>query len=179
VAPTTAAIASVFRFGAFELDAKNGALRRDGAPVKLPPQPFKVLVLLATRPGELVTREEIQQQVWGGETFVDFELGLNYCLNQIRAALGDHSQSPYYIETVHKRGYRFIAPVETVAPVSSPATPVGASPAPASHGHPKGAPRPEIESIAVLPLENLSRDPEQEYFVDGMTEELITVLGKD
>ncbi len=128
---TTVPGASVFRFGAFELDTKNAELLCEGAPVKRPPQPFKVLVLLATRPGQLVTREEIQQQVWGGETFVDFELGLNYRLNQIRAALGDHPHSPQYIETVHRRGYRFIAPVETAAPASSAATAVGAGLVPA------------------------------------------------
>ena len=78
----------VLRFGVFELDSRTGELRKSGALVKLQPQPLKVLALLASRPGELITREEIQQQVWGGETFVDFEQGLNYCIRQIRDALG-------------------------------------------------------------------------------------------
>lgn len=154
---TTADTASGFRFGAFELDVKNGELHREGVLVKVPPQPFKVLVLLATHPGELVTREEIQQQVWGDETFVDFELGLNYCVNQIRTALGDHGRPPHYIETVPRRGYRFIAPVE----------PVRTSPKPTLAVPP---------SVAVLPFANLSGDKKNQYFSDGLADEIITAL---
>ena len=220
MAPPAPDPGAILRFGAFELDAKNGDLRRDGVPVKLPPQPFKVLVLLATRPGQLVTREEIQHQVWSGETFVDFELGLNYCLNQIRTALGDHARTPRYIETVPRRGYRFIAPVTPVSPPAVGAglarpregkalpykyvvlaaggiiavlvvlfalnvaslrdrllTAVGAGLRPAP-GQVADLPLPKIRSIAVLPFENLSRDPEQEYFSDGMTEALISEVGQ-
>ena len=82
------------RFGEFELEPKSGELRKAGLPVKLQPQPLRVLVLLASNPGELVTREEIQQAIWEGVTFVDFEHGLNFCIKQIRAALGDNAQAP-------------------------------------------------------------------------------------
>ena len=150
---------SLLRFGVVELDLKTGELRKAGVLLRLPPQPFKILALLASRPGQLVTREEIQQEIWGSETFVDFELGLNAAIKSIRDVLGDDSETPRYIQTLPRRGYRFIAPVDKMAAASVPS-------------------RARIESIAVLPLENLSRDPEQEYFADGMTEALITDLGK-
>src|SRR5205814_680928 len=103
---------STIRFADFELESKTGELRKSGRPLKLQPQPSKVLVLLASRAGDLVTREEIQQEVWAAETFVDFEHGLNFCIKQIRTALGDNAQSPVFIETVPRRGYRFIAPLK-------------------------------------------------------------------
>jgi eukaryotic-like serine/threonine-protein kinase len=102
----------VIRFGPFELTLDTGELRRAGRLIKLPPQPSKVLVEIVNRAGRLVTREEIRQKVWGEETFVDFETGLNHCINQIRTALGDNADKPRYVETVPRRGYRFIAPVE-------------------------------------------------------------------
>jgi Tol biopolymer transport system component/DNA-binding winged helix-turn-helix (wHTH) protein len=103
---------SVVRFGDFELDLEQLELCRRGAPVRLPPQPLRVLSLLLSRAGRIVTREEIQRQVWDSETFVDFEVGLNRCIRQIRAALGDNPEQPRFIETIPKRGYRFVAPVE-------------------------------------------------------------------
>src|SRR5208282_842559 len=103
---------SVVRFGDFELDLEQLELRRHGAPVRLPPQPMRILALLLSHAGRIVTREDIQGQVWGSETFVDFELGLNRCIRQIRAALGDNPEQPRFIETIPKRGYRFVAPVE-------------------------------------------------------------------
>ncbi|MGH9863272.1 MAG: winged helix-turn-helix domain-containing protein, partial [Candidatus Acidiferrales bacterium] len=111
-------MSSRLRFGVFELDTSSGELNREGLPVKLQPQPSKVLALLARRPGRLVTREEIQQEIWGADTFVDFEKGLNFCIKQIRVALADDAETPRYIETVHSRGYRFIAPVEEVGQVA-------------------------------------------------------------
>lgn len=105
---------SVLRSGVFELDTKSGELRKAGIHVKLPPQPLKVLAYLASRAGEVVTREELRRAIWGEATFVDFEQGLNFCVRQIRTALGDNAESPRYIETLHRRGYRFIAPVEHV-----------------------------------------------------------------
>ena len=102
---------NILRFGAFELHLTSGELRRHGDLVKLPPQPFKVLEALVQRGGEVVTREEIRQQVWRGDTFVDFDQGLNFCIRQIREALGDNADSPQYIETLPRRGYRFVAPV--------------------------------------------------------------------
>jgi DNA-binding winged helix-turn-helix (wHTH) protein len=103
------------RFGPFELDVRSGELRRNGTTVRLQPQPFKVLVMLACRPGEVVTREELQAEVWPAGTFVDFEQSLNFCVRQIRAALGDNANSPRYLETLPRRGYRWIGgPVERV-----------------------------------------------------------------
>ena len=106
---------TVVRFGTFELDLKNEQLRKSGLLVKLPPQPLKILVSLSTHAGQLVTRQELRDQLWGPETFVDFEQGLNYCIKQIRLALGDDSDSPRFIETIPKRGYRFIAAVHLQA----------------------------------------------------------------
>src|SRR5512143_390897 len=104
---------SVRRFGGFELHPNSGELRRRGDLVKLSPQPFKVLEALVRRGGEVVTRDEIRDQVWRDGTFVDFEQGLNFCIRQIREALGDNADSPRYIETLPRRGYRFVAPVES------------------------------------------------------------------
>ncbi|MBV9308134.1 MAG: winged helix-turn-helix domain-containing protein, partial [Acidobacteriaceae bacterium] len=103
---------SVLRFGVFEMDLALGELRKNGIPVKLPPQPFKVLALLATHRGQVVTREEIQQQIWGSDTFVDFEQWMNHCIKQIRNVLSDSAETPRFVETLPRRGYRFIAPVE-------------------------------------------------------------------
>ncbi len=207
------------RFGVFELDLQAGELRKGGVLLHLPPQPFKILALLASRPGELVTREEIRSEVWGTGTFVDFEHGLNFAINKIRDALSDDAETPRYIQTMPRRGYRFIAPVDAVASLVLDLKPHPAAPAPA--GPPPGVwlrrrwkiaavsgavvviaavlfalnvgglrdrlltalhlksavTPPRIESLAVLPLENLSRDPEQEYFADGLTDSLITDLG--
>jgi TolB-like protein/DNA-binding winged helix-turn-helix (wHTH) protein/Flp pilus assembly protein TadD len=99
-------------FGAFELDLTTGELRKGGIRLKLAPQPFKVLAMIARRGGEVVTREEIQREIWGSETFVDFELGMNHCIKQIRRVLSDSAETPRYIETLPRRGYRLIAPVQ-------------------------------------------------------------------
>src|SRR5438309_11726358 len=138
---------SLLRFGVFDLDPRSGELRKAGVEINLPPQPAKVLVLLACRAGQLVTREELRQQVWGKETFVDFEHGLNSCIKQIRAALDDHPESPRYIETRPRRGYRFIAPVQ-----EAPARAV--TPGARSEGVPTTAPRigPRRYSIAIVAL---------------------------
>jgi TolB-like protein/DNA-binding winged helix-turn-helix (wHTH) protein/Tfp pilus assembly protein PilF len=197
------------RFGVFELDLQAGELRKSGVLLHLPPQPFKILTLLASRPAELVTREEIRNQVWGTDTFVDFEHSLNFAIKKIRDTLGDDPETPRYIQTLPRRGYRFIAPVEVAGPVPVLA-PNGGAPLQrrwivaavsgavvaiaavllafnvgglrdrllSALGLKSGAAPPGIESIAVLPLENLSRDPEQEYFADGLTDALITDLGK-
>jgi DNA-binding winged helix-turn-helix (wHTH) protein/tetratricopeptide (TPR) repeat protein len=106
------------RFGIFELDLQTGELRKSGVLLRLPPQPFKVLALLASRPSQLVTREELRDQIWGKDTFVDFEHGLNFAIKKIRDTLGDDAERPRYVETLPRRGYRFIAPVDFVAPSS-------------------------------------------------------------
>jgi eukaryotic-like serine/threonine-protein kinase len=108
------------RFGPFELDVRSGELRRNGTTVRLQPQPFKVLVLLLCRPGEVVTREEIQAEVWPAGTFVDFEQSLNFCVRQIRSSLGDNANAPRYLETLPRRGYRWVG--GAVERVTAPAT---------------------------------------------------------
>jgi DNA-binding winged helix-turn-helix (wHTH) protein len=104
------------RFGTFELDADAGQLLLEGRPVRLPPQPFKLLWLLATHPAQLVTREQIRDELWGGDTFIDFEQGVNFAIKQVREALKDDADRPLYIQTVPKRGYRFIAPIQLPEP---------------------------------------------------------------
>jgi len=142
--------AAVWRFGCFELDQETAELRKSGTEVRLPLQPARVLGLLVANAGKLVTREEIRREVWG-EAAVDFDAGLNFCLNRIRAVLEDDARSPSYIETLSRRGYRFIAPVEAL---------------------PKAPP-----TLAVLPFENLNHDPEQDFFADGVVDALISELG--
>jgi eukaryotic-like serine/threonine-protein kinase len=132
-------ISRVIRFGVFELSLDTGELRKAGALIKLAPQPFRVLTLIAGHAGELVTREEIRQQVWGAETFVDFETGLNHCINQIRTALGDNADTPRYIQTIPRRGYRFISPVEEASAPHSGLN--GQSPTPSG-----GVSRPELDA---------------------------------
>jgi DNA-binding winged helix-turn-helix (wHTH) protein len=102
----------IARFGLFELDAEAGELRRSGRRVALTGQPMRVLVKLVERAGEVITREELQREVWGEDTHVDFEAGLSTCINQVRTALGDRATSPLFLETLPRRGFRFIAPVE-------------------------------------------------------------------
>ncbi len=152
------------RFGAFEFDWKAGQLRKRGSKLRLSGQPFEILRLLLERPGEVISREELRGRLWASDTFVDFEHGLNAAINKLREILGDSTAHPHYIETVPRRGYRFIAHVQ-----AGPARP--------------WSPRvrvtqKRIRSLVVLPLENLSGDSEQEYFADGMTEALITDLAK-
>jgi DNA-binding winged helix-turn-helix (wHTH) protein/tetratricopeptide (TPR) repeat protein len=108
------------RFGSFELDPRSGELRKNGELVRLPPQPFKVLSLLARRSGDVVTRSEIREQIWSDVTFVDFDQGLNFCVRQIREALGDDAGAPQYIETLPRRGYRFLLPVDSPEPSLAP-----------------------------------------------------------
>jgi DNA-binding winged helix-turn-helix (wHTH) protein len=110
------AASTVIRFGAFELDVNAGHLLRNRRAVRIKPQPFKLLHLLASRPGEIVTREEIRALLWGTDTFVDFEQGVNTAIKQIRDALNEDADHPLYVETIPKRGYRFIAPVEGAEP---------------------------------------------------------------
>ena len=108
----TASRPSVVRFGVFQLDAQSGQLLKNGRVVRLKPQPFKLLQLLVSRAGEVVTREEIRQALWPADTFVDFEQGVNSAIKQVRDALNEDAERPLYVETVPKRGYRFTAPIE-------------------------------------------------------------------
>jgi cholera toxin transcriptional activator len=117
----------VFRFGTFEVNQATGELRKQGIRIKLHSQPFQVLVMLLERPSELVTREEMRLRLWGEDTFVDFDHGLNTAVNKLREALGDSASQPRHVETVPGRGYRFIAPVTLAASVSSMSEPPIAS----------------------------------------------------
>jgi TolB-like protein/DNA-binding winged helix-turn-helix (wHTH) protein len=193
------------RFGPFEFDTHTFELKKSGRQVRLRPQAARVLAALTSRAGHVVTRDELRKEIWGNETFVDFENGMNLCVRQIREALHDDADVPRYIETLPRRGYRFIAPVESKAESVEPSVPyvdVG-SPLPkrnyrhrillislgaaalavtlvaALHKEPwRPSSNRNVDSLAVLPLRNLSHDPEQEYFSDGMTDELITELAK-
>jgi len=218
----------IVRFGVFEVDLKACELRKHGFRIKLAEQPFQVLAFLLERPGEIVTREELRDRLWPGDTFVDFDHGLNNAVMRVREVLLDSSEHPRYVETVPRRGYRFVAPVEeTSVPPPVPATIEleGGSTSPASSAsnpvlahtiseHP-GVPRwftsrlagaiaivvvglaallaitiharnvatnqvnaTRSTSLVVLPLENLSGDKDQDYFADGMTDELIANLAK-
>ena len=140
------------RFGQFDIDEKTGELRKDGTKIRLQEQPLQILQVLLEHPGEIVTREELRKRVWPTDTFVDFDHGINNAIKRLREVLGDTAETPRYIETLPRRGYRFVQQIQ-------------------SNEH-------RLPSLAVLPLENLSRDPEQEYFADGLTEALITSLAK-
>ncbi len=195
--------AAPLRFGAFELDPRTGELRRSGVRIHLQPQPAKLLELLARRRGELVTREEIQRELWSGETYVDFERSINICVMQIRAALNDDAETPRFIETLPRRGYRFVAEVQAAGGHVAGAPPQAQAAAEAWRRRrriaavlvvmlggglawklwPGRAPvRPATESsramLAVLPFENLSGNDQLAYVADGMTEELIAQLGR-
>jgi TolB-like protein/Flp pilus assembly protein TadD len=147
------------RFGTFELDLHTAQLRSAGVLTKLQPQPAKVLGLLASNPGVLITREQICRHVWGDDTFVDFEHALNFCIRQIREALGDDPKSPRFIETLPRRGYRFVGMPDIVAPAPAPA--------PAS-----------VLRIGVMPFRCLGREDEPDYLGEGLTEELMRLLSR-
>jgi TolB-like protein/Tfp pilus assembly protein PilF len=149
------------RFDQFELDPENFQLRDSGRPVKLEKIPMELLILLARKAGLLLTREEILENIWGKATFFDADNAINTAIRKIRRVLRDHPDQPRYIETVAGKGYRFTALPRVEAALQD-------------DSHIQVADR---TMLAVLPLENLSNDPEQEYFSDGLTEDIITQLG--
>ena len=155
----------VARFSVFEVDFHAGELRKRGRRLRLQEKPFQVLQLLLEAPGDVVTREDLRARLWPADTFVDFDNGLNNAVNKVRRALGDSAARPSYVETVGRRGYRFIASIEADLRTVEP-PPVGWIP----------APRPTITSLAVLPLANLSGNEQEDYFCDGMTEALIAQI---
>ncbi len=118
----------IVRFGAFQLDLRAGELRKNGLKIKLQDQPFQVLAMLLRHPGEVVTREELQKTVWPADTFVDFDRGLNKTVNKIREALNDSADNPRFVETLPRRGYRFIAPVDGTVAVGAGLTPPKVTP---------------------------------------------------
>jgi TolB-like protein/Tfp pilus assembly protein PilF len=143
------------RFGAYELDLRTGELRKFGLRLKLQEKPLGILAVLLERPGEVVTREELRQRLWPADIFVDFDHSLSIAVHKLRIVLCDTADNPRFVETLARRGYRFIAPVQKAQPDTA---------------------RKRI--IAVLPMENLSADPQQEFFADGLTEEMIIQLGR-
>ena len=194
----------VYRFGVFRLDSRTGELANNGDKAQLREQPLQLLLALLEQPGELVSRETLVRRLWPAGTFVDFDRGLNKAVLHLRETLGDSAENPQFIETLPRKGYRFVAPVthdlqETPPTLPPPSPPpasssrlwIGALSVLAVLGIAVGVnfggvrdwltnrshPTPQqISALAVIPLENLSRDPEQEYFADGMTDELITDL---
>ncbi len=178
----------IVRFGLFEVDLRAGELRKRGVKIRLQEKPFQMLTALLEQPGELVTREELSQRLWSSDTFVDFDGSLNTAAGKLREALRDSAENPRFVETLPRRGYRFIAPVEEQVSAPPAATRPAASPRSTADSQESAAQakvkvaragRPSASdenSIAVLPFENLSSDSEQEYFCDGMTEELINAL---
>jgi TolB-like protein/DNA-binding winged helix-turn-helix (wHTH) protein/Tfp pilus assembly protein PilF len=183
-----------FRFGVFELDAENGELRKSGMAVRLQAQPMRVLGLLVAHAGETVTREEIQRRVWPSDTHVEFDQGINACIKQIRAALGDSAEGPRFVQTIPRQGYRFVAPVERIANRRGGwlsgrrlgvAAAVGllAVVVALGFGRPGrwfGDARSEASRpvLAILPFALFGNDPGDVDFSDALTEELIAQLGR-
>jgi TolB-like protein/DNA-binding winged helix-turn-helix (wHTH) protein/Flp pilus assembly protein TadD len=213
----------VVRFGTYEVSFQSGEVRKAGLRIKIQQQPLKLLEILLEHPGEVITREELRSRVWPNESFGDFDQALNIAVGKLRGALGDSAENPRFIETLPKRGYRFIADVSVINPDGQPKKqpePMAANlPGPERKpgnnlqgaavtavtkrqllparqviislalviillilsvwlSHSRGSASTGIRSIAVLPLENLSGDASQNYFADGMTDELITDLAQ-
>lgn len=204
-----------YRFGPFELDTRAGELRRHGLKVRLRGRPIEILTCLVERAGEVVTRDDLRNRLWTSDTFVDFDHGLNSAMNKLREALGDTAENPRYVETVPRRGYRFVAQVESVTrpqptapaplrPAPSPAAEAAAAPVPSAAGQTRhtavrwivaasvialvavGAwilrdvPRrvaSDKAMLVVLPFENRSGSADDEFFSDGVTDEMIAQLG--
>jgi TolB-like protein/DNA-binding winged helix-turn-helix (wHTH) protein len=200
------------RFGVFELDVRSRELRKQGVKVRLQEQPFQVLQVLLEKPGDVITREDLRRRIWSSETFVDFEGGMYNAIKKLREALSDTADTPRFIETLPRRGYRFIAtvngggeatptrhvsatpPCESGSVVSQRGLRIGLGaglgigvlliaamgivPGNIFHRLSIRSRTPQIRSIAVLPLKNLSDDPSQKYFAYGMAEELITDLSQ-
>jgi len=158
----TTGTGGTLRFGAFELDVRSRELRRGDRLIRLQDQPFEILRMMLERPGDVVTRDELRRRLWPDGTFVDFEHSLNAAVKRLRAALGDDADHPRFVETLPRRGYRFIG---HAAASGAPAESAG------------GGALPKVR-LAVLPLTDLSEDPSQEYFTEGLTSELIAQLGQ-
>jgi TolB-like protein/DNA-binding winged helix-turn-helix (wHTH) protein/Tfp pilus assembly protein PilF len=226
---TPATSARIVRFGVFEVDLSAAELRKNGLRLKLPEQPFQILTMLLERPGEIITRDDLRNRLWRTDTFVDFDHGLNNAVMRLREVLGDSSDNPRFVETIPRRGYRFLAHVDESFPATAARGSADAGTnqivVPAAAGQPSPAVLPaanrqtvkkrrieiailaglvaaalitvavaaryfaarntisglgvkQSTSLVVLPLENLSGDQEQDYFADGMTDELIANLAK-
>jgi TolB-like protein/DNA-binding winged helix-turn-helix (wHTH) protein/Flp pilus assembly protein TadD len=204
---TSTSTARVLRFGIFELDAQSGELRRHGLKIRLPDQAFQILRLLLERPGVVVTREALRQRLWTADTFVDFDVGVNSAIRKLREALDDSAENPRFVETLPRRGYRFVASVHSAATGQIHESAAGETTTAGAGAGPKriagvlvvaatiatlilvyergwwdrlrpGRPVEHIRSLAVLPFENLTGDRAQDYFVDGITDALTTDLAQ-
>lgn len=192
-------LAEIVRFGTFQLDQKARELHKAGVKVRLQDQPFRVLAVLVNRAGQVVTREELRQEIWPTDVYVAFDQGLNNAIRKVRDSLGDSADNPRFVETIAKQGYRFLAPVSVVQtqPAEQPLRQglrsyrvvvlagIVAAGGLLTLGYwawhtsdVRARPPTEKVILAVLPFDNLSRDPEQEFFSDGLTEEMIAQLGK-
>jgi TolB-like protein/DNA-binding winged helix-turn-helix (wHTH) protein/Tfp pilus assembly protein PilF len=193
-------------FGVYEIDLRSGELRKAGLRIKVQELPLKILTALLERPGEVITREDLRKRIWPDETSGDFDHAVNVAIGKLRVALGDSSDRPHVIETVPRRGYRFIAPVKPIEKTGGKRdVPESIAPPRSGSGSPvrrdwrflallvvallviflayrgisrRYSSRNNFHSLAVLPLRNLSGDPDQDYFADGMTDEIITSLAK-
>jgi TolB-like protein/DNA-binding winged helix-turn-helix (wHTH) protein/Flp pilus assembly protein TadD len=184
----TARLRRTIHFAEYEVDLRTAEVRKNGSRIKLEGQPFQILALLLERTGELVTRDEVKQRLWGGTTFVDFERCINEAVKRLREALDDSADRPRYVETLRGRGYRFIYPLATAhtkflggrtfLALSVATLVLLAAIVIGVRSRSSGNAAAEIRSLAVLPLTNLSGDPEQDYFADGVTDAIITELGK-
>ena len=199
--------AQILRFESYELDLATEELKRRGVPIKLPPQPFKVLAYLVSRGGEMVTRQELREHLWPDDTFVDFDLAINQAIKQIRAVLEDDPENPHYVATMPRRGYRFIAPVMQgevqQRGIATPDLPHAVSSARsgrrarrrvalvvggtilllafAAYLISRSVGSKKVTSsgkavIAVLPFQNLSGDPKQEFFSDGFVNACLCLI---
>jgi TolB-like protein/DNA-binding winged helix-turn-helix (wHTH) protein/Flp pilus assembly protein TadD len=204
--PMDAPSPHVIRFGVFELDTTSGELRKHNRRIRLPEQSFQVLELLLTHAGEVVTRDDLRNRLWPSAAAGDFDAGLNNAIRKLRDALGDSAETPRFIETLPRRGYRFVAGREAAVPTSSVGLADASVPVPKRRRSWMGAGRPallaalvlvsgyvvwrltgsgrlatpaaQVRSLAVLPFENLTGDAGQEYFVDGVTEAVTTSLAQ-
>ncbi len=151
----------IVRFGLFEVDLRSGELSKSGLRVKLQEKPFQMLAALLERPGEAVSKQELREKLWGADTFVEFNSSLKMAANKLRTALGDSAGKPRFIETLARRGYRVIAPVEKDAAAVGAAT----------------GPREDRVKLAVLPFHTMGGESGEEFFSEGLTDEITARLG--
>jgi TolB-like protein/DNA-binding winged helix-turn-helix (wHTH) protein/Flp pilus assembly protein TadD len=187
----------VIRFGSYTLDVPAGELHKNGTKIRLPEQPFQILLLLLERPGEVVTREEARQRLWSSDTFVDFETGLNSAVKKLRDVLGDSAEKPRFVETIPRHGYRFICPVNGSAAEAAMQAPwmrrhwmaisaallaivalAGLLANNVGGWRHRIFGREQIRRVVVLPFKNFTGDPGQEFLVDGMTDLVTTELAQ-
>jgi DNA-binding winged helix-turn-helix (wHTH) protein/TolB-like protein len=185
-------VTSRARFGLFDFDPTTRELRREGVPVRLQAQPAQVLAVLVEHAGEVVTRGQLRQAIWGTETFVDFDRGLNFCIAQIRAALGDSAESPRFVRTIPKQGYQFIAPLGPAEVFTTAPSSIAPRRSPKIYILAAGLAvvvcallalmimlRPRTMNIAVARFDNETGSAEMDRFTDGLTDAVVAELTTD